>query len=110
MVIGIQIAGLAFALVMLYTFFINYKKNDITRREFNLWLLFWLLFIILTLYPPILDPILGTLNFTRALDFFAVMGILFLVIITLHNYLLVKRTKRRVEVLVRKLALNKKVK
>jgi len=109
MVVGIQIVGLAFALFMLYNFFINYKKKDISSKEFKTWTIFWIIFIILTLYPAALDPILGTLNFNRALDFFTVMGILFLVLITLHNYLLVKRTKHRVELLIRKIALSKKV-
>lgn len=108
MVIAIQIVGLAFSLFMIYLFFVQYKKKELTRKEFILWMFFWLIFILLTLYPPALDPILGTLKFNRALDFFTVIGVLILVFLTMHNYILVKKMNKRTENLVRNIALNKK--
>lgn len=108
MVLGIQIIGLGFGLFMLYLFFIHYKRKDITRLEFVAWLALWLMFISISIWPKAVDTLATTLSFSRTLDFFVFLGVIFVVFMTLYMYLQMRINSRRVEKLVRKLAIKQK--
>lgn len=107
MVLGIQIAGFLFGLFFLYYTFINYKRKEFTAREFVLWVVAWAVFILIALFPFILDPILKPLGFLRTLDFLIISGFLFLIASTFYTYTLARKTQKRIETLVRALALKK---
>jgi len=78
-ILGIQIIGILFGFFMMYYTFLHYKRKEFTMREYGFWLILWALFIVITLFPDILDPILKSLSIARALDFFIIIGFLFLI-------------------------------
>ena len=93
---------------MCFFTFLNYKRREINGREFFFWNGVWILFIIISIIPEILDPIVGTFNFKRKMDLFVIASIGFLMALGFVNYLIVKKNQKRVEKIVRELALRKK--
>ena len=104
---GIQIIGILFGLLMAYYTFVNYKKKQIKRSECILWMALWVLFIIASLVPDVLKMLATSLQVYRTMDFLIILGFFFLIIITFHNYLLVKKTSYKLETVVRRIAIKR---
>jgi hypothetical protein len=107
-ILGIQIIGILFGFFMMYYTFLQHKRKEFTIREYSFWFLFWAAFVLITLFPQILDPLLETLNLARALDFFIIAGFLFLIFVIMYTYIIVRKNQRKLEEIVRSVALRKK--
>lgn len=107
MVLGIQVFGLVFSAFMLYMSFLYYKKKEFTLTEWGFWAFFSALFALLSLFPNLLDPIITNLNLGRKLDLLIILGFMFLIAITFYTYRITRHTDKRVEELVRKLAIER---
>ena len=107
-ILGIQILGILFGFFMMYYTFLQYKRKDFTIKEYGFWFIFWGAFVIITLFPQLLDPILTTLSIARTLDFFIIAGFLFLIFIIFYTYTVVRKNQRKIEEIVRKVALKRK--
>ena len=109
MILGIQILGVLFALFMIYLTFLHGKRKEFTSKEGLVWMLLWVVFIFITLSPSSLDFITkGIFNLKRPLDFFIIVGFLFLIGTVFYTYGIVRRNQKRIEEIVRKVALKKK--
>mgnify|MGYP001584907129 CR=1 FL=1 len=106
--IGIQIVGTLFSIFMMYYMFLHFKRKEFTAKEFIFWIVFWGSFIMLILFPQILDPLLIQVGIARALDFFIIVGFLFLISISIYTYTIVRKNQRKVEEIVREIAMRKK--
>jgi len=106
--LGIQILGILFGGFMIYYVFLHHKRKELTIKEYLFWVILWMLFIILTLFPWLLKPIVGSIGFARTMDFFIVVGFMFLVGSLFYIYLLVRGNQKRLEEIVRKMAFEKK--
>ncbi len=104
MLLGVQLLGILFGLFMLYYSFLHYKRSELSAGEFSIWLIIWIVFLEIVIYPSSVNFIAVTFSFNRVMDMLMVIGMLFLVLLTFHNYLIVKKTENKVENLVRKLA------
>ena len=107
-ILGIQILGSLFGFFMMYYTFLQHKRKEFTIKEYSFWFIFWGAFVVITLFPQILDPILTTLNIVRALDFFIIAGFLFLIFIIFYTYTIVRKNQRKLEEVVRSIALKRK--
>ncbi|MFH0867681.1 MAG: DUF2304 domain-containing protein [Candidatus Woesearchaeota archaeon] len=107
-ILGIQILGTLFGFFMIYYTFLQYKRNEFTIKEYSFWFIFWGAFVIVTLFPQILDPLLKTLNIVRTLDFFIITGFLFLIFVVFYTYTIVRKNQKKLEEVVRKIALKRK--
>ena len=107
-ILGIQILGILFGFFMMYYTFLQYKRKEFTIREYSFWFLFSSAFIVVTLLPQVLDPVLSTLSIARTLDFFIIVGFLFLIFVTFYTYTIVRKNQKKLEEVVRKVALRKK--
>ena len=107
-ILGIQIIGILFGFFMMYYTFLQHKRKEFTMKEYSFWFIFWAGFVVITLFPQILDPVLVTLNIARALDFFIIAGFLFLIFAIFYTYTIVRKNQRKLEEVVRNLALKKK--
>jgi hypothetical protein len=106
--IGIQILGLLFGLFSLYWTFLNWKREEFSAKETIVWIAIWILFIIVILLPKSMEFIVTDIfSVSTVIDFFIIMGIMFLMIITYYNYTAIRRQQKRVEKLVRELALKR---
>jgi len=107
-ILGIQILGILFGFFMMYYTFLHHKRKEFTLKEYSFWFVFWAGFVIVTLFPGILDPILVTLNIVRTLDFLIIVGFLFLIFVSFYTYTIVRKNQKKIEKIVRQLALKKK--
>jgi len=106
MILGIQLIGIIFALSVMYFTYMSYKRNDLTKVELVFWLNIWIIFLIVTIFPNILNSLVSSLSITRTMDFFTIIGFLFLITITFYNYIIVKKNNNKVDRVVRNIALN----
>ena len=108
MLLGIQILGILFGLFMAYLTFLHLKRNEFTSKESIFWIGIWAVFIIVTVMPGSLDFIVeDVLDIARTMDFFIIMGFMFLIGITFYNYTLLRKNQKKVEEVVRKVAIQK---
>ncbi len=107
MVLGIQIAGSLFGIFMAYYSFLNYKRKEFTVKEFSFWAFLWTLFTIIALFPFLLEPIVKRIGFLRALDLLTISGFLFLTTAVFYNYTLTRKNQRKLETIVREIAMEK---
>ena len=107
-ILGIQILGILFGFFMMYYTFLQYKRKEFTIKEYSFWFLFWGTFVVVTLFPQVLDPVLSTLNIARTLDFFIIAGFLFLILVTFYTYTLVRKNQKKLEEVVRNIAIKRK--
>ena len=103
--IGIQILAILFVLWMTYFSFLHFRRKEFTLWEFSFWQVIWVGLAIIVLFPKTVNFLLQTFHFARAFDFLTVGGIVILFGVTFRNYVLLRRTERKVEALVRELAL-----
>ena len=107
--LGIKILGILFGLAMLYMTFLNLRRKEFSTEESGFWFLVWTAFIFISIIPTSLDFIVkDVLNINRRLDFFIIIGFMFMIGIVFHNYTVTRKTQNKVEKLVRKIALDKK--
>jgi len=110
MVLGIQVAGFLFGLFMLYYSFLNYKRKEFSSKEFSLWVILWIGFMIISLFPYILDPLVKTLNFARTFDLLIIVGFISLAAIAFYTHTIARKSQKRIEKVVREIALNRRKK
>ena len=101
----IQFLGVLFGTAMIYFTFVKYKRKEINPAEFIIWAVGWAILIIIAIIPYALDPIIAPLNFYRRLDFFVVLGFFILLMLGFYNYTTVKKMEKKLELFVRKEAL-----
>ena len=106
--LGIQILGVFFGIFMMYYTFLHYKRKEITVKEYSFWLALWALFIVVTILPQTLDPVVKSLKLARTMDFFIIVGFMFMIGSIFYTYTLVRKDQKKVEEIVRNMAIKKK--
>lgn len=102
----IQLLGIIFGVGMMYFTFVRWKRKEISNSEILLWFTGWVTMVVVAIRPSSLDFISGSLHFYRRLDFFVVLGFFVLLGLGFFNYTTVKKLERKVEVYVRKEAMD----
>ncbi len=106
--IGIQLLAILFVLWMTYFTYLHYRRKEFTISEFAFWQVIWTSLFLVVLFPTRLQSILNLFNISRVFDLLVVGGIVILFGVTFRNYVLLRRTERQLEKLVRSLALSPK--
>ena len=104
----IQIVGILFSLLMLYLTFLHLRRKEFTTTETIFWFGAWLVFLFLAIFPMGLDFLIKNwLSFGRRLDFFIIIGFMFMIGIIFHIYITMRKVQNKVEKIVRKIAFEK---
>lgn len=105
-ILGIQILGMLFSLVMIYFTFLHYKRKEYPVETFLFWIVLWIGFIFMVIFPTSLDFVIkDILKFGRRLDFFIIGGFIFLIALVYYNYVTVKSVRIKMEKVIRKIAI-----
>jgi len=108
MITGIQLFGIVFGLFMLYYSYLHIRRKEFTTKETLVWMVLWVLIIVLSLFPRLLDKVAwGFLNLSRTLDLIIIIGFLFLMGIVFYLYALVRINQKRIDNIVRNMAIEK---
>ena len=103
----IQFLGIIFGTGMMYFTFVKYKRKELNRTELFIWFTGWIALITIAFIPYVFDTIIAPLHFYRRLDFFVVLGFFVLLGLGFFNYSSVKKMERKLEIFVRREALQK---
>lgn len=103
--IGIQILAILFVVWMTYFSYLHYRRREFTMFEFIFWQLMWVGLTVVVVLPKSVDFILKSFSISRTFDLVVIVGIVLLFGITFRNYVLLKRTERKVEEMTRQLAI-----
>ncbi len=108
MMLGVQIFGVLFGLFMVYYSFLKFKKKEFSNFEFVFWMIAWVVLIFLVMFPHSLDFFVkGVLQMSRTLDFFIIVGFMFLIGLVFYTYGIVKKVNKKMERLVREVAIKR---
>lgn len=105
MVLGIQVLGVAFGLFIIYLTFLYRKRGEFTLNEKGFWTLLAMGFMFISLFPQVLDPVVRSLSLARTMDLFIILGFMLLIGVSFYTYSLVRRTQKKIEEIVRQIAL-----
>ena len=101
--------GLLFGVLLIYVTFLNYKRKQFTIKEFIFWVVFWAVLVLTALFPNSLDFLVkNILNLSRPLDFFIIAGFLFLIGALFYTYTIVRKLQKKLEDLVRQIAIERR--
>jgi hypothetical protein len=106
-IIFLQIILLCFALFMLYTLFLHWKKKNITNIIFGFWVFVWVVFLFFNFCPQILEPLLKELFVVRVMDLGMIGAFMILTYLTVENNIKIKKYEELTEKLVRKISVKK---
>jgi len=107
MILGIQILGALFGLFMIYYSFLSFKRKEFRKGEFIVWIFLWISFMIVTLFPNLLNPFIETLSLARRMDFYVILGFIFLIGLGFYSYRISRKNQEKIENIVREIAVKK---
>ncbi len=107
-IIYLQILLLFFALFMVYSLYLHWKRKNISTRMFTFWLVLFSLFIFITFFPKVLEPLLKELFIVRVMDLGMIVTFMILTYVTIENNIKIKNLENTIEKLVRKIAIKRK--
>ena len=108
MVVGSQIIGVLFGTFMIYLTFIRYKRNEFTTKETVFWIFIWAGIISIAFFPKTLDVLsIQVLQFARTFDLLIMLAFMFLIAAIFYTYGLVRKNQKKLEEMVRKIAIEK---
>ncbi len=97
-----------FALFMVYSLFLHWKKNNISNKIFFTWTVVWFVFCFITFFPKVLEPLIKELFIIRVMDLGMIVTFMILTYLTIENNIKIKKMEEKFEKLVRKIAVNNK--
>ena len=106
-IIYLQTILLLFALLMVYSLYLHWKKKNINTKMFSFWLVLFLIFIFIIFFPKILEPLLKELFIIRVMDLGMIGTFMILTYITIENNIKIKNLEKTIEKLVRKISVKK---
>jgi len=106
MIIKIVIIG--FILFVLWRTFLRFRKEDITGREFLIWLIFWVLVTAATLVPRKTDVLAQWLGVGRGADLLVYLSIIVLFFVAFKIIVRLEKIDRDITKVVRNAALDDK--
>jgi len=102
---ALQLFSIFFGLYMLYWCFLVYKKKLICIRELIFWVVVWLSFMVVVIFPDLTKSILQTFKINRTMDLLMILTFVILWFITFRNYTENKQLKKKLQDLVRTVAI-----
>ncbi len=108
MILGLQITGILFSLFMIYFALLHYKKGQLNGMEISSWIVIWSLVILIVIFPEVVRVYASTIAISRVLDLLIGGAFVVIFIMVSSAYVKVNKLEKRMEELVRKLALKNK--
>jgi len=102
-----QIIGFAFAILMAYSTFLNYKKKDFSKIQFLFWETVWVFLIFVVIFTNLMTEAVKAMGFIRVMDFLTVAGFIVIILMSFHNYSSINKIKKQLEDSVRKESLKR---
>jgi hypothetical protein len=105
----LQIVCLLFALAMIYWTWTSYRRRTLRLGELALWVAVWSGFSLAVLLPQSVAIFVQRLHVNRVMDLFMILGFMLVWVVLFLNHLELRRMQKRLQDLVRELALRQDV-
>lgn len=105
MILGLQITGILFSLFMIYFALLHYKKGQLNGMEISSWITIWVLVILIVIFPEVVRVYANSFAISRVLDLLIGGAFVVIFIMVAGSYVKVNKVEKKLEDLVRKLAL-----
>lgn len=105
MAIVVQLVGLGFALFIIYLSYVYYKKRVFSSGDLVLWFLLFFGFSLVVLFHSQVEKFVVGREFARVFDFVVFIGFLVMFSFLIYMHGLVKKNDKKVERLVREIAI-----
>jgi len=105
----IKIIILVFVLFVSWRTYLRFKKNDISFREFLIWLILWLFVILASFLPQKTDIIAQWLGVSRGADLLVYLSIMVIFFIVFKLIVKQERLDREITFLIRQNAIEDKL-
>jgi hypothetical protein len=104
-ILGIQIIGVLFGLLMVYVSVMHRKRKEFTEKESIFWIGIWVVFVGVTVFPKSID-FLGKdlLGVSRTMDFLIIVGFIVITGLLFYIYGMTKKNQKKLEQVVRRIA------
>lgn len=106
-IIYLQTILLLFAILMIYSLYLHWKKKNITTKMFSFWIILFSVFVFINFFPNTLEPLLKELFIIRVMDLAMIGTFMILTYITVENNIKIKNLEKTIEKLVRKISVKK---
>lgn len=106
----IKVLILFFVLFVLWRTFLRYKANDISVREFFVWTVFWFIVVLASFLPKKTDILAQKLGVERGADLLVYLSIMVLFFVVFKLIVKQEKIDRQITELVRKEAIDEKIK
>ena len=93
--LGIQIVGIVFVILMIYIIIRYGKKKILNSCECGFWIFFLSIILIVSLYPKVFTYITTLLNLNRVMDLIIFVGLIILFIFVFINYIAIKKLRKK---------------
>jgi hypothetical protein len=107
---AMQLFGIVFALGMIYITYFYYKRKIFLYYDVLLWAYVWMLLIIAVIFPEKLSAIIQPLQIVRVLDLLTMGSIFLLFSLVFVIFARSRYNDRRIEKIVKEIALKEKEK
>lgn len=108
MIIGLQITGILFSLFMIYLALLHYKKGQLNGIEISSWIVIWIAVILIVIFPEVVRVYAESFAVSRVLDLLIGGAFVVIFIMVGSAYVRVNKLEKRIEDLIRRLALKEK--
>ncbi len=108
MIVGLQITGILFSLFMIYFALLHYKKGELNGIEISCWVAIWVAVILIVIFPEVVRLYAASFAISRVLDLLIGGAFVVIFIMVASAYVKVNKLEKKLEELVRKIALNDK--
>lgn len=105
MVYAFEIIGLLFALVLIYSTYLEYRRKHLSGLGFIFWTFFWILGSVLIVFHTYINSILDPLNIVRVLDFYMILSFMFLFALVFYIFVRNRIIENKLESITRAMAL-----
>jgi hypothetical protein len=102
MILTLQVIALFFALVMIYFAVLNFRRKELSSKEFLSWIVIWVGVIFVVVFPDIARTFSRTFLFARLFDLMVIGGVALAVLLSAKAYLISRKGQKKLEKYVRK--------
>ena len=103
---GIQLVAICFAAGMVFLTHTAYRRSEVRRSEYSIWLAVWVALVLISIFPGQLRAVIAPLQVARLLDVITVGGLFFLAAVVFALNRTVRRLENQLNKLVGTLALS----
>lgn len=108
MILGLQITGFTFALLMIYMSIVHYKKGSLSGMEIATWIVIWSLVVFAVIFPEVLRTYAQTVAVSRLFDLLVVGAFIVVIFMVSSVYIKIKEIEEKVEKMIREEAFKSK--